>query len=340
MKALKIIVFLLLFLLLAGTGYIAIQPSYYDLKRTRTIAAPVSVVYGTVNDYKQWPHWSPWKAKDPSLQFDFPEKTIGVGGSYSWTGKDGKGRMSTIASAANDSILQDLKFEQFPDSEVYWTFKYKSPRATEVTWGMRSNDVPFSLKFFALISGGIDNMIGPDYEEGLKNLEDYLQKKMGVFDIENEGIMDYGGGFYLYLTSSVTPENISTSMEKNYATIYNYMAANAIRANGKPMSIYQYRDAESGNMIVSSAVSVSQNYNIKDSSGILCGYIPRTKALKTTLKGDYKNLKDAWTQSYQVMNKMSLNPSAIKPFEIYITNPNEVPNPADWITELYIPVKY
>ncbi len=340
MKALKIIIFLLLFLLIAGSGYVAIQPGSYDLQRTRTVAAPVSVVYNTVNDYKQWTHWSPWKAKDPSLQFEFPENTSGVGGSYSWTGKDGKGTMSTLASAANDSILQELKFEQFPASQVYWKFNYKTPRSTEVTWGMRSDDVPFLLKFFALISGGMDKMVGPDYEQGLKNLDEHVQKEIAKFSIEDEGVMDYGGGFYLYLTSSVTPENMSATMEKNYATIYNYMATNAIHANGKPMSIYQFRDAENGNMIVSSAVSVSQNYNIKDASGILCGYLPRTKALKTTLRGDYKNLNSAWTQGYQVMNKMNLKPNSLKPFEIYITEPNKIPNPADWVTELYIPVNF
>ena len=340
MKVIKIIAFLLLFLFLAGSAYIAIQPNSYNLHRTKTISAPVSVVYNAVNDYRQWPFWSPWKAKDPSLEFKFPEKASGIGGSYAWIGKDGKGHMSTTAASVNDSILQELKFEQFPVSQVYWKFNYQSPQSTEVTWGMRSDDVPFSLKFFSLISGGMDNMVGPDYEQGLKNLDQYLQEQMAIFNIDNEGVMDYGGGFYPYLTSSVSPENISTTMEKNYATIYNYMAANAIRANGKPMSIYQYRDAENGNMIVSCAVSVSQNFKIKDSSGILCGYIPRTKALKTTLKGDYKNLKDAWTQSHQTMHSFSLKPNALKPFEIYITDPSQTPNPANWITELYIPVNY
>ena len=339
MKALKITAILLLFLLITGVSYVAVQPGSYDIHRTRTVSAPVSLIYKTVNDYKKWVDWSPWKAKDPSLEFDFSDQTIGVGSHYIWTGKDGKGKMTTLATAVNDSILQELKFEQFPPSLVYWNFNYKSPQSTEVTWGMRSDDVPFLLKFFALISGGMDRMIGPDYDQGLENLDYYLQKQMAVYSVEDNGITDYGEGFYLYLTSSVTPENIDTVMRKNYTSIYNYMAANSIRASGKPMSIYQYRNAENGNMIFSCAVSVNQNYNIKDASGILCGYIPRTKALKTTLLGNYENLSDAWTQGYQMMNKLNLSPSSIKPFEIYITDPDETPNPADWITELYIPLK-
>ncbi len=338
MKSLKFILFLLLFLLLAGSSYVAVQPNSYDLSRTRTISAPVSVIYNTVEDFRQWEPWSPWKEKEPTLYLKYPEKTAGVGGSYSWTGKDGKGALKTLVAVPNDSLLQELKFEQFPASQVYWNFEYKSPNSTEVTWGMKSDDVPFVLKFFALISGGMDKMIGPDYEKGLENLDTHLQKQMAVNSIEDHGIIDYGGGFYLYITSSTTPENISMTMEKNYATLYNYMNVNNIESNGHPMSLYQFRNPEDRSMIMSCAIPVRQNYRITDASGILCGYMPRTKTLKTTLKGNYKNLEEAWTIGYQNMTKMNLRPSKLKPFEIYLTNPQENPNPANWVTELLIPI--
>ena len=193
-------------------------------------------------------------------------------------------------------------------------------------------------QFFALISGGMDKMIGPDYEKGLENLDTHLQKQMAVYSIEDHGIIDYGGGFYLYITSSTTPENISMTMVKNYAALYNYMSVNNIESKGHPMSLYQFRNPEDGSMIMSCAIPVRQNYKIKDASGILCGYMPRTKTLKTTLKGNYKNLEEAWTIGYQNMTKMNLRPSKHKPFEIYLKNPQENPNPANWVTELLIPI--
>ena len=145
---------------------------------------------------------------------------------------------------------------------------------------MKSNDVPFVLKFFVLIKGGMEKMVAPDYEKGLANLEAHVQEQMAVYSIENKGVTEYGGGFYLYITSSTTPENISMTMEKNYATLYNYMGANAIESYGSPMSIYQYRNPEDGSMILSCGIPVSQYYRIKDASGVLCGYIPRTKVPK------------------------------------------------------------
>ena len=116
------------------------------------------------------------------------------------------------------------------------------------------------------------------------------------------------------------------------------MSVYNIESNGHPMSLYQFRNPEDGSMIMSCAIPVRQNYRIKDASGILCGYMSRTKALKTTLKGNYKNLEEAWTISYQNMAKMNLRPSKLKPFEIYLTNPQENPNPANWVTELLIPI--
>jgi hypothetical protein len=38
------------------------------------------------------------------------------------------------------------------------------------------------------------------------------------------------------------------------------------------------------------------------------------------------------------MTKMNLRPSKLKPFEVYLTTPQEILNPADWITELLIPI--
>ena len=67
--------------------------------------------------------------------------------------------------------------------------------------------------------------------------------------------------------------------------------------------------------------------------------MPKTEALKTTLKGNYTNLSEAWTEAYKYISENNLEQSDLKPFEIYQNDPGEFPNPADWITEIYIPIK-
>ena len=92
-------------------------------------------------------------------------------------------------------------------------------------------------------------------------------------------------------------------------------------------------------VIMSNGIPVSEKVTITDDSGVLCGYIPKTKVLKTTLKGNYTNLSKAWTESMNYLAENNLEQSDIKPFEIYTNDPGDFPNPADWITEIYIPLK-
>ena len=61
--------------------------------------------------------------------------------------------------------------------------------------------------------------------------------------------------------------------------------------------------------------------------------------LKTVLLGNYTNLTQAWAETMTHLSSNNLEASDIKPFEIYTTDPGQVPNPADWRTEIYIPLK-
>ena len=337
MKALKYIVLILLILFIGCSTYVAVQPNSYDISRTRTINAPSAVIYNEIIDFKNWSAWSPWIEKDPTLSFTYPEKTSGVDGSYSWEGKDGKGTMKTLSAIENDSIWQELKFENFPPSNVYWKFK-ESGQSTEVSWGMTSEKTSFMMKFFAIISGGMDKMIGPDYERGLEKLDSLVIDKMSKFTINVDGIKEYGGGFYLYKTTNATNANISSTMAKQYGSIGAYMAQNQIAMHGMPFTIYQEMNMAEGTVIMSNGIPVSQKIEIDDDSGVLCGFIPKTKVLKTTLKGNYTNLGQAWSEAMQHIAKNNLTQSELKPFEIYTNDPGQVPNPADWITEIYIPI--
>lgn len=338
MKAIKYFIFILIILIVGSCVYIGVQPSSYDVSRTKTIKAPVNVVFEQVNDFKKWHDWSPWVEKDSTLTFEYPEKTSGVGGSYSWTGKEGKGEMKTLAISENDSILQELKFENFPATNVYWKFN-KVSEGTEVTWGMKSDETSFMMKFFALISGGMDKMIGPDYERGLEKLDSVAVESMNKFNIEVLGIKEYGGGYYLYKTTNATSANISQMMGQQFGSIGAFMGQNQIQINGMPLTVYQEMNMEDGTVIMSNGLPVSEKIEINDDSGILCGYIPKTKVVKTVLKGNYTNLSNAWTETMTYITKEGLELSEIKPFEIYTTDPGNYPNPADWLTEIYVPIK-
>ena len=62
-------------------------------------------------------------------------------------------------------------------------------------------------------------------------------------------------------------------------------------------------------------------------------------AVKTVLLGNYTNLAEAYqkAQEYVAQNNLIADPSK-KMFEVYSNDPGSVPNPADWRTEIYVPV--
>jgi len=338
MKSLKYIIIILLIVIIGSCTYVAIQPNSYNVMRTRTVNAPAAVIFNNINDFKNWETWSPWVEKEPDLQISYPEQTSGVGGSYSWVGKEGAGNMKTLDVSPYDSISQEMQFEDFPSSNVFWKFE-KSEQGTNVTWGMKSDETPFMLKFYAAISGGMDKMLGPDFERGLEKLDSVTVESMKKYEVTINGMTEHGGGFYLYKTINASSENISQTMGQQYGSIGMFMGQNNIAMNGMPFTIYHDMNFDNGTVIMSNGMPVKEKVVITGDSDVQCGYQPKQKALKTTLKGNYTNLPMAWQAAMKYIADNGLEQSEEKPFEIYTNDPGSFPNPSDWVTEIYIPIK-
>jgi len=177
MKILKYLFFLLLVVLIGGAIYITLQPNSYDVKRSKKIKAPASVIFNNINDFKNWKSWGPWHDEDPSIVERYSDQTIGVGGAYSWTSEEGPGNMKTISLEENKSINQKIQFSDYEPSDIYWTFE-ETEEGTNVTWGMKAEEIPFMFKFGAAMSGGMDNMLGPMLGKGLDNLDTVILEEL------------------------------------------------------------------------------------------------------------------------------------------------------------------
>lgn len=339
MKSLKYIFFLILIAIIGLAIYIAVQPNEFEVSRTRAIKAPASVIYNNVIDFKNWEAWSSWVEADPDMKITLPEQTSGIGGSYTWQDKDGVGTMKNIETVTNKSITQQMQFADFPSSDVSWDFTPNEDGITNVTWTISGKDLPFGFKAFATFMGGMEKQIAPHYERSLEKLDSIVQESMKVYTININGETEYGGGFYMYKTTSATSANISQIIGKQFGEIMGYMAKNNIISNGMPFTIYNEMNAENESVIMSNAIPVRDRINVDNASEILCGYTPKTKVIKTTLKGNYTNLSEAWEATMDYLTKNNLEQSNLKPFEIYTNDPGKFPNPADWITEIYIPIK-
>lgn len=339
MKVLKFLLFLILIVVIGGAIYFGAKDGNYDISETKIIKAPTGLVFDTVNEYKTWEEWGPWKEEDPTMTFSYPEKTSGIGGSYSWNGEF-SGSMETANLVQNKSIEQDLTLvtpggERFP--KVYWSFEPTENGETKVIWGMKGEHTFMDKAYYALSGMDFDADMKEMHIKGLEGIETYALKEMNKHSISESTITEYGGGFYLYKTSSASSKNISSIMGQNYGEILSFAAQNNIAIAGMPFTIYN--EMSPSGVVMSNAIPVREKVAIAGDTNILSGYLPTTKAVKTTLKGDYTYLSQAWEKAMNYVRQYNLEQSTLKPFEIYTNDPGDYPNPADWTTDIYIPIK-
>lgn len=341
MKTFKYLLLLLLIVIIGFSIYIATQQNSYSVIRTKVVKAPIQMVYDNVNDYKNWPTWSPWIELEPNATLTYGEKTSGVGGSYSWNGEDlGEGSMETLETNTPDSIKQKITFIKpwESESDIYWKFTPVSD-GTEVTWGMKGN-MDFMMKAAMAFGGGMEEKIGPDYERGLFKLDSVLQVDMKKYSVNVNGITTHGGGYYLYNTTSCKIDELSAKMQEMMPKVGMYVQKNNISMAGMPFSLYHKYDVENNAVIFSCAVPVIEKVITDAESGIQTGMLTPFKSVKITLKGNYDNLRKAWEAGYKYIETNELEVLAGTPaLEVYANDPGKFPNPADWITEIYIPIK-
>lgn len=341
MKALKYILFLLLIFVIGLAIFIAVQPNEFRFSRSTVIKAPASVVYNKVNDYKNWPSFSPWIEHEPTATLTYGDKTAGVDGSYAWNGEIlGEGQMKTLSVNENESIEQHIQFiKPFEsESDIIWTFE-PTEEGTKVTWEMAGKQ-DFMTKMFTTFKGSIEEMTGPDFERGLFKLDSVVVADMEKYSINIVGETQHSGGFYIYNTTSCKISDIETKMEDMMPKITQYALDNNIEMAGPPFT-YIHKWDEPNNAVIFSCCVPTISRVISNEADVLTGQLEAFKALKTILKGNYSNLKEAWESSIEhIQSSEALEMDENGPMlEVYLNNPKTTPNPADWKTEIYIALK-
>lgn len=339
MKFAKYIFLLLLMIIVVLAIYLGTLDGKYDVSRTRSVKAAPEVIYNDLNDYKNWKEWGPWFEEDSTLQVHYEPNTIGEGAAYSWTSEiEGGGRMQTKKVEPYKKLEQEIFFDTpFGEmrSDVYWVIE-KTDSGADLTWGIKG-ELPFMSRFMAK---GMEQQMGPMQERGLELFDENIQKKLKVFSIEDGGVVDYSGGFYLYLTASSKIDEMSPKFQDMMIKLEAYAQSNNVRLTGSAFTIYHKYDIENGTSMFSVAYPIAERVITEKGSEILTGYKERGKYFKTILKGSYQNSGKAWEIAYGELGNLTdfrLLESG-EPFEVYVNNPRTTPNPAALITEIYLPV--
>ena len=156
--------------------FIATRPAHFRIERSAQIDAPSAVVFPLINDFHNWPKWSPWEKLDPSMKKTFSGAPAGTGAGYAWVGNDkaGEGRMTITESKPSELVSMKLEFLKPFAATNQATFKLTpAGNGTQVHWIMEG-DNGFMAKGFGLVMN-MDSLVGKDFEEGLSNLNRVAQ---------------------------------------------------------------------------------------------------------------------------------------------------------------------
>jgi len=343
MKILKYLLIIVVILFVGGWALVTTQPDSYDVNRTKLIKAPASVIFKNLNDFKNWEKWGPWMEEDSTIVATYPENTSGVDGSYSWTSKDGPGIIKTVAIVENKSIDQKIQFNDYEPTDVYWTLD-KTDDGTNVTWGMKAENTPFMFKFFAMISGGMDGMLGPMEEKGLDNLEKVILEELKNHPpstnnfrigeiIQKEISAQTFIGYYQKAKFEELPALFAEFMPKAGM----HAASNNLKAEDyTPASVYIKWDEEKGETEFYIGLMLTKELSPAEGMDVI--EIPAGNVITVSKFGNYgEGDLEAHTNIYKYshVNKIEFGTLV---WELYVNDPMEV-HPEEIQTDIFYQIK-
>jgi effector-binding domain-containing protein len=318
MKALRYILFLLLIVIIGFSMYVAVQPNTYSFSISKVIKAPdnlISEKLAKIND------------KSHVFYTNTPETEVNIVS------------VSNSSQKTNTALKQEVVFKVPSNvlSELEWSF-YRLPEGTKVQLQIEGK-LDFKSKLRALFQSSIVRQVKPFFEKQLIKLERELQDEMSQYSITVEGTTQHSGGFYLYKTSATRIANFEKKRDELFGEIGSYAIANNISMAGKPFVIFHTINDQNDSLMFSCAIPTNSRI-ISNDTEILTGKLDTFRASKTILKGDYKNLKEAWdrTLQYAINNGLELEENGVR-LEVYLTDKNDSENPADLVTELFVEIK-
>jgi len=172
MRALKLAALVLLALVVLVMGIGAFLSKEFRVERSIEIQASPEVVFDEVSSLRKWDAWSPWIARDPSIQNEFSGPDVGVGATVTWTSeKSGDGKQTITLSERPTRIETQLDFGDMGQPSADWTF-VPAGDGVRVTWGLSGTAAGPLGGYFAKM---MDGWVGADYEVGLARLKQVVE---------------------------------------------------------------------------------------------------------------------------------------------------------------------
>ena len=139
---------------------------------------------------------------------------------------------------------------------------------------------------------------------------------------------------FLYMRRQVKPEAIADALAEIFGPVFQFATANGIPFAGPPTT--RYVSFGPGLVTIEAGMPVVGEPKVEGE--IILGTLVGGTVASTIHKGPY----DSLSLGYEAIQKWMMEnneESGGAPWEVYITDPGEVPDPAEWLTEIVHPLK-
>jgi len=172
-KALYILLGIIAIFILAAS----LMPKDYAVEREIIIDKPKAQVFAYLKPLKNQDNWSVWMAKDPNVKKTFKGTDETVGFTSRWDGNEevGSGEQEIKKIIEGERIDTELRFIKPFESinDAYMITEAVGPEQTRVKWGF-TGAMPIPMNVF-LPFMGMEDSVGKDFSDGLKNLKKILE---------------------------------------------------------------------------------------------------------------------------------------------------------------------
>lgn len=313
-----------------------IMPSKIEVSKSITIDAPAAYVFDEINDLEKNPEWSYWNSIYDDMTVSYGDIKAGVGATSEWDGPEsGKGKMTITESIPNESIKIDLNFMEQGTAEAWYTFEPEG-EGTKLTTGFSTD---FGMNPIGRIMGAmfVKSEMEKSFDHNLNKLKEIAEAKPKFsVKITEESIEPI---YYVGISSKMSTEEmnaVSVQMGKSYGELMSMLGRAKVEMTGPPMCLYPMYDAASKQMEMICALPVAANAKVPDKYKVM--QTSGGAAVKAIHMGSYHKLEETHNQIEKYLAFKNLEPNG-PPMEMYITDPVEVKDTANWITEVYYPVK-
>ncbi len=178
-KALKVIGIIILILVAVPLIVALFVKKQYNVEREVVVNKPKDVVYNYVKFLKNQDNYSAWYKIDPNVKKEYrgTDGAVGFVSAWSSTNKDlGKGEQEIKKIQEGERIDYELRFIEPMEStsNAYMIFESTDSTKTKVKWGFEGK-MNYPMNFMMLFMN-FDDMIGKDFQSGLNELKNILEK--------------------------------------------------------------------------------------------------------------------------------------------------------------------